>query len=247
MIVTPRFVFLHLHKSGGTFANVCLLQFVPDARQIGYHLPRELIPAAFSALPVLGLVRNPWSYYVSWYAFQSSRPEPNALYRALSNNGTLGFAGTVRNMLLLGRDDSILQKVLSVLPPSYTNRGLNLPAFALETIRGSGLGFYSFLHRHIFGTRTEDLIIGRMESLREELPSMLERAGQPVSPPMHAFITESAALNASAHAEYSTYYDASLAKEVATADESVVARYGYGLRPAQMRDGPHPPRTPRGE
>lgn len=227
MIVTPRFVFLHLHKSGGTFANVCLLQFVPDARQIGYHLPRELVPAAFSALPVLGLVRNPWSYYVSWYAFQSSRPEPNALYRALSDNGTLGFAGTVRNMLLLGRDESMLQKVLSALPPSYTNRGLNLPAFALEKIRGTGLGFYSFLHRHIFGTRPDDLIVGRMESLRQDFPAMLQRVNQPVSPPMRAFIAESAPLNTSAHAEYSTYYDASLAQEVATADESVVTRYGY--------------------
>lgn len=233
MIVTPRFAFLHLHKSGGTFANACLLQFVPEAQQLGYHLPRERIPAAFSALPVLGLVRNPWSYYVSWYAFQSSRPEPNALYRALSDNGTLGFAGTVRNLLQLGGDESLLRKVLSALPASYTNRGLNLPAFALEPIRGTGLGFYSFLHRHIFGACSEDLIIGRMESLRQEFPAMLERVGQPVSPSMRAFITGSAPLNTSAHAEYATYYDASLAKQVATADESVVTRYGYDLRPAQ--------------
>ena len=43
MIVTPRFVFLHLHKSGGTFVNTCLMQFVAGARQIGYHLPRSMI------------------------------------------------------------------------------------------------------------------------------------------------------------------------------------------------------------
>ena len=44
MIVTPRFVFLHLHKSGGTFVNESVMKFVPDARQIGYHLPRSMIP-----------------------------------------------------------------------------------------------------------------------------------------------------------------------------------------------------------
>jgi len=46
MIVTDRFVFLHLHKSGGTFVNECLLRFLPDARQVGYHLPRSMTPPA---------------------------------------------------------------------------------------------------------------------------------------------------------------------------------------------------------
>jgi hypothetical protein len=72
MIATDRFVYVHLHKSGGTFVNECLLRFFPDARQIGYHLPRSRIPQDRLALPVLGFVRNPWSYYVSWYSFQSA-------------------------------------------------------------------------------------------------------------------------------------------------------------------------------
>src|SRR5688572_3515373 len=99
MIVTPRFVFLHLHKSGGTFVNELLLRYVPEARQIGYHLPWRRLPEAYRVLPVLGLVRNPWSYYVSWYSFQSRRAQPNALFRVLSDGGRLGFAATVRNML----------------------------------------------------------------------------------------------------------------------------------------------------
>ena len=70
MIATPRFVFIHLHKSGGTFVNECLLRFVPAARRLGYHLPRAAVPSEYAHLPVLGYVRNPWSYYVSWYAFQ---------------------------------------------------------------------------------------------------------------------------------------------------------------------------------
>ena len=102
MIATEHFVFLHLHKSGGTFVNEGLLRFVPEARQIGYHLPRKLIPPPLAHLPVLGLVRNPWSYYVSWFAFQSARPQPNPLFRVLSDNGRLDFEGTLRNMLDLG-------------------------------------------------------------------------------------------------------------------------------------------------
>jgi hypothetical protein len=56
MIATDRFVYVHLHKSGGTFVNECLLRFFPDARQIGYHLPRSRIPQDRLALPVLGFV-----------------------------------------------------------------------------------------------------------------------------------------------------------------------------------------------
>ena len=103
MIVTDRFVFLHLHKSGGSFVNECIRRHVPGARQIGYHLPRCLIPADFAQLPVIGLVRNPWSYYVSWYSFQQRRPKPNALFRVVSDEGRLDFRGTIHNMLDLGR------------------------------------------------------------------------------------------------------------------------------------------------
>ena len=227
MIVTPRFVFLHLHKSGGTFVNACVLKFVPGARQIGYHLPRHAIPVEFGALPVLGLVRNPWSYYVSWHAFQTSRPQPNALYRVLSEQGRLGFAGTIRNMLMLGSDDSLLERVVNALPAAYTNQGLNLPGFALAPIRGTGLGFYSFLYRYLYGD--EPVIVGAMERLREDLPSMLERVGEPVSAAMRAHIEQAPPLNTSEHGAYADQYDATLADLVAQRDATVIGRHGYSF------------------
>ena len=49
-------------------------------------------------------VRSPWSYYVSWYAFQSQRPRPNVLFRIMSEDGTLDFKASVRNLLELGND-----------------------------------------------------------------------------------------------------------------------------------------------
>ena len=95
MIASGRFVFLHLHKSGGSFVTECLLRFFPDARRLGYHLPASLLPPDLRALPLLGFVRSPWSYYVSWYAFQSQRPRPNALFRIVSEDGTLSAQGTL--------------------------------------------------------------------------------------------------------------------------------------------------------
>ena len=127
MIATKRFVFLHLHKSGGTFVNEWLLRFFPDARELGYHLPRKLIPPPLAALPVIGLVRNPWSYYVSWHAFQATRRQPNALFQILSNGGQVGFEGTIRNMLELGGASALLDRIVGALPASYVGKGLIPP------------------------------------------------------------------------------------------------------------------------
>ena len=226
MIATDRFVFLHLHKSGGTFVNECLLRFVPGARQLGYHLPRAMIPSELRQLPVLGVVRNPWSYYVSWYAFQAARPQPNPLFGVLSRNRELGFTATIRNMLELGRDRELLAATARALPAQYTNRGLNLPGPALAGIAGSGEGFYSFLFRYMFDGPVPPLI-ARMESVRGELPALLEQAGVEPGAELRRHLALAPPSNVSSHGAYTDYYDAGLADLVAERDAAVIERFGY--------------------
>lgn len=225
MIATGRFVFLHLHKSGGTFVNECLLRFLPDARRLGYHLPRALIPEELAALPVLGLVRSPWSYYVSWYSFQTARREPNALFRIVSDDGRRDFKATLIELLALGGESSTLEQVVAALPAKYGSRGINLPGFALAPIRGTGLGFYSYLYRYLFGTGP--CTIGRMETLREEVPRMLESVGQPVGSEMGEFIARAEPRNAVQHAPYTELFDDELRERVAVHDAPVIERHGY--------------------
>jgi len=227
MIVTPGFVFLHLHKSGGTFVNAGLMRFVEGAQQIGYHLPRSMLPAPFVSLPVLGLVRNPWSYYVSWYSFQRSRPKPNALFHVVSDGGRLDFAGTLRNLLSLGSDDALLDRVVAALPPAYSNQGLNLPGFALAPIRGSGLGFYSFLYRYMYGPDIDVVRLRRMEQLRSDLPRMLAEIGQPTNVALGEYIESAPAVNTSEHGAYAEYYDAASTALVAQRDHAVIDSHQY--------------------
>lgn len=226
MITTDSFVFLHLHKSGGTFVNECLLRFVPGARQIGYHLPRNLIPTESAALPVFGLVRSPWSYYVSWYSFQAALDNPNALFRVLSEERRLGFKGTVCNLLHLGCSSPHLNRVLDALPAAYGNRGINLPGFALAPIRDSGLGFYAYLYRYMFGDNDASLTVGRMESLRQDLPRMLESVGKAPSGEMRDFIDTAEPRNTANHARYTELYDDELRHLVAERDAPLIARHG---------------------
>jgi hypothetical protein len=227
MIVADRFVLLHLHKSGGSFANALVLRYCAGARAVGYHLPHDLIPAASRHLPVLGFVRNPWSYYVSWYAFQQQRPQPNLLYRVLSAHGTLGFAGTLANMLELGEREDLLSVLEAQLPQQYGNQGLNLPGNRLAAIRGTGKGFYSFLHDYMFGAGAEGRRVGRMESLRDQLPAMLASTGEALSPEFMAEVQNAPALNTSRHEAFTSYYDARTRELVASRDAFLIERYRY--------------------
>lgn len=228
MIATERFVFLHLHKSGGTFVNNWLLRFFPGARPVGYHLPRRMIPAPLAALPMLGTVRNPWSYYVSWYAFQAARPQPNPLFAVLSEGGTLGFAETIRNMLALGSGGERLDAAIAALPAGFTGRGLNLPGPALAAIRDSGLGFYSFLYRYLYGD-DEAVAVAPMESMRRELIPLIEATGAEVSAAARDHLTSAPPSNASDHRAAADYYDAELAALVAQRDGALIERFGYRL------------------
>jgi len=229
MIATDRFVYVHLHKSGGSFVNECLLRFFPDARQLGYHLPLSLLPTPLRALPVLGFVRSPWSYYVSWYAFQSQRPRPNALFRCVSDDGTLDFKASVRNLVGLGDDSARLDRLLGLLPDHYGAAafGLNLPDFALAPIRGSGLGFYSFLFRYMYTSTGIEPAIGRCENLRADLLAFFARAGAPVSGELREFVLNASPRNASQHGDWRDYYDRELAELVSERDASVIERFGY--------------------
>jgi len=225
MVATERFVFVQLHTCGGEFVNDFLRQFVAGARLIGRHVPRRLIPPALVHLPTLGFVRNPWSYYVLWHELEARRRAPSALYHALSEEGRLGFEPTLERMLELGVDGRLLDQVLGRLPPRYTGRGLNLPAFALEPIRGSGLGFFSFLYRHMFDAPGMSHI-RRVERLREELIPMLVAVGQPVSAAMRARALEAPQESLAEH-RYAAHYSAALRARVAARDAALIARYGY--------------------
>ena len=227
MVGTDSFVFLHLHKSGGTFVNEWLLRFFPGARLLGYHLPRRLIPADLARLPVIGLVRNPWSYYVSWYAFQLGMARPNPLFRILSEDRKLHFEGTIRNMLQLGNGGPHLDALIAALPPSYGNRGLNLPGPQLAAIRGTGLGFYSFLYRYMYSGAPIDIV--RMERMRDELPPKLNAIGAAISPAAASYLATAPATNTSAHADYTEYYGSELRDLVAERDADILSQYGYSF------------------
>lgn len=227
MIVTQRFVYIHLHRTGGSFLNECLIRYFAGARQIGYHLPRRMTPREYLEFPVIGFVRNPWDYYVSWYHFQKSRPVPNALFECASDRGRLDFKGTVANLVNLGSENATLDRVLPLLNEGYVNYGLNVPRGQMEAIRGSGLGFFSFLYRYMYLGLGGTLHVGRSENLRQDFLDLLAKVGDAASDEAQQFILEQSRRNASEHTRYQSYYDDELRGLVASRDRELIDTYGY--------------------
>lgn len=226
MIVCDRLVSIHLHKSGGTFVNQLLLQCVPGARQLGYHLPYCELPAEYRTLPVLGAVRNPWEYYVSWFAFQSGLERPNALFRICSEDRALGFADTIRNLARLGTDAARFAALRAELPERFAAAGLNVTKSCLDELQGREVGFYTFLYERMYRGADAPTIVPA-EDLRAGLATVLEQWGVLPNARAELFLKQVPRLNVSRHGPYRDYYDADLAALIGQADAAVIAKHEY--------------------
>jgi hypothetical protein len=230
MIVTDKFVFVHFPRTGGTFITDVIMRFFPSAQEIGYHLPRSLLPDEYSHLPVLGSVRNPWDFYVSWYYHVWPRDAATPLHSWLSENGTKQFAGATRNALNLGTDNDRLDALIENLPDEVDYRKRNIPK-----IRGTGVGYYTFRFNHLFGN-ADEVFFCRQESLRVDLIQFLELIGA-ARDEIRAHILKSEKTNAADHSHYSNYYTPDLAALVSIRDRAVIERFGY------VFEGPPLPNT----
>lgn len=226
MIVCDGFVFLHLHKSGGTYVNQMLMTCIPSARRIGYHLPYNQLPEAFRALPVVGTVRNPWAYYVSWYHFQQGQARPNPLFLVCSNGGSGDFATTITNLATLESNPDRVGQLVDAFPETFVNYGLNLTKQCISGIAGSGLGFYSFLYDRLYAGAPAPAIL-KMETLRQQLPTIASGLGAAETIGVHKFLRNTPNLNTSRHDPYQTYYSPETRALVGEMDRKVVAAYGY--------------------
>jgi hypothetical protein len=228
MIICEQFVFIHLHKSGGTFVNQLLIQCLPSARQIGYHLPYRSLPPKYRSLPVLGTVRNPWEYYVSWYFFQAAQPRPNPLFRICSADGRLGFTETVRRLAGLFSDPELVEALRRVLPEDFRSAGLNLTKSCIDGATSRDLGFYSFLYERMY-IGANDVIILPAERLRESLREALHGLGVMPNARAELFLQQAPRLNVSKHEPYRYYYTAELRDFVAAIDRDLIKKHGYGF------------------
>jgi hypothetical protein len=204
------------------------MRFFPSAQEIGYHLPRFLLPNEYSHLPVLGVVRNPWEFYVSWYYHVWPRDAATPLHSWLSENGKQQFEGATRNALNLGTDNDRLDALIEKLPDDVDYRKRNIPNItkdALRKIRGTGVGYYTFRFNHLFGN-ADEVLFCRLETLRQDLVRFFEGIGA-ASDELRDYVFRRDKKNISEHLHYSTYYTPEIAELVLIRDRRLIERFGY--------------------
>lgn len=234
MIITPHAIFIHFHKSGGQFINRLLLQYVPGATRLGYHLPLSEAPGYTVSLPAFGFVRNPWDWYVSWYAFNALTPLRNPLFRITSNDGTLDFCSTIENLVRLGQPDrgSMRESLAKLLPDSRENNmGSGLTNSLIANMHEPERGYLTWLWRYMFfdGPPQRQLHFGRLEQLRTDLPALLHRFAINVSPEMSNAILAHPPVNTSPHDHYRGYYTTALQNLIAAREGEYIETFGYSF------------------
>jgi len=228
MIITDKFVFVHLPRTGGTFVTEIIKKFFPSAHEIGHHMPKGLLPKKYAHLPTFGTVRNPWGFYVSLYHYILRKNAASNFVSWMTEKGTLDFVGSIRNLLNLGANEDRLNELIEMLPDKIDYRGTLIPNVTKNvmcSIRGTGVGYYTFRFNEMFGS-TEDMFVCQTETLNLDLIAFLEKIGA-ATDELRNYVIASDKKNRSAHNHYSTYYTPELAELVSVRERPIIAKFGY--------------------
>ena len=233
MIITERFVFIHMHKTGGQSLNDIIERCIPQHRTVGYHFPRAEIPGEAARLPVVGLVRNPWDWYVSWYAFNRRPGINNPLFNVVSDGGSASLRTTLTNLVDLGsaRPLSVRHRdeLIRLLPETLDgNKGVGLTRNDIRQLAGTGKGYYSWLFERMLGSEAdEQTFIGRFENLQADFLDIMERLSVAETTSLKAELVQRERKNVSRHSHYSHYFDEALRELVADRDAGLIERFAY--------------------
>lgn len=223
MLVTDRFVYIHLERTAGNFFADFVRLFVPRCKAIGYHYTRALLPAQYRSLPIIGFVRNPWDWYVSFYIHKISFVPGVARY---------SFEELTRLLLHLNDDTraaaEFKQKFLALCPASIEgNQSMGVTVDELCAFRATDIGFYSWLVHRMFADehgRLDDVLFGSYEALEDDIARLLSACGVPFTAEMNRFVRDGAARRSVPH---HSYYGDALRDDVSVQDRRVIERFGY--------------------
>ncbi len=243
MIITERFIFIHMHKTGGRTLNDVILNCIQDNRFIGYHFPRSEVPAEFSNLPIVGIVRNPWSWYVSWYFFNRRPNIHNPLFKVVSDDGRGDFTITVRNLVNLGSDAEQSRRqrdrLASILPDTREfNRGTGLTKHDISGFSDNGVGYYSWIFDRMIGIDHDDrTLIGGFENLQHDFLDIVEQLGVAETDALAKALNQCERKNTSRHSHYSHYYDDELRELITSKEQHLIQRFGYRFETVGPSEG----------
>lgn len=235
MIITERFVFIHMHKTGGQTLNDIIQRCIPGHRVVGYHYPRSEVPPECTDTPLVGMVRNPWDWYVSWYAFNKRPNIQNQLFTVVSDGGGADFKSTVTNLINLGSDCPVSKRyrddLIRLLPESLdNNRGVGLTKDSIRSFSDNDSGYYSWLFDRMLGNSNADqALVGKYENLQDDFLAIMKQLSVKETEVLKLEFDKCARKNCSRHSHYSHYYDDELRDLVARKEGRLIEKYDYAF------------------
>lgn len=229
---------MHLHKTGGQSINEALLNCISDAKEIGYHLPLSWLPEDAKSRPVIGVIRNPWDWYVSWYAFNNLRGVKNPLFNVVSRGKQAGFRETIENLVRYPEasagNDIMKRSHRALLPEHFeSDGGAGFTKACVNEFNSPFEGYYSLLVKRMVGDHTSNVHLIRFESLEQDLMAVLEELKVSEARAIHKHLIEQPKKNSSARGHYSQYYDAELTDLVAEKERGLIERFDYTFSPPE--------------
>lgn len=219
MLITRHFLFIHMPKTGGDFIRQLCSMHLPDdwmvEHDLGKHAGDGKIPEEYRDLPRFGLIRNPWSWYVSLHHYNLGTGRPpehreridDRNWLTASDNGANDFKTTMVNIL----NGRIYNQKLA------------------KRMLGRDVDLLTVFHDNRFGDSLDKgrITIGKTESLRSDFLAFLEAHEIPVSDPLRKAIQKRQPVNVSKHQSYQAYYDEELRDLLAHKSRYLIERYGY--------------------
>jgi hypothetical protein len=206
MILTNRFVFIHVPRTGGTFVRRLFLHSAPSswgAQILEGHPTVRDIPPPFDQLPRIAVVRNPFDWYVSWYHYMV-QIGGNPVFEDASAGGKLGFRQTILALLKLQ-------------PIHY---------FPSNSGNGPGDRLCFTWYFHFLLGRLDQVRILRFETLRRDLESALSETVS-LTEEFRAALRSDARANVSEHGDFRDYYDRELRLEIENCDAELLDHFSY--------------------
>ena len=248
MICTPTFSFIHLHKTGGQSINELLLSHIPGAKEIGYHLPVAHLPSQSKSLPVIGVIRNPWDWYVSWYAFNNLRGVKNPLFNIVSRGKQADFRETIENLIrypeINAQNEIFKNSHRALLPETFENDGgAGFTKDCVDFFESDLKGYYSLLVERMFGEKSDNLRLLRFERLATDFRNAMSELQVPEAGNILAALNQQPRKNSSARGHYAHYYDDELRDLVAEKEHWIIQRFNYAFE-APPQNSPAPPLAP---
>ena len=230
MLITPRFVFVHIPKTGGDFIRrICARHLPADwivPTTIAKHGPDVEIPEEYRDLPRFALVRNPWDWHVSWFHYLAGAGRPdehrdrvrviNPWFVDLSGDFHFDFATTMRRLY----DPAV---AATFAPQSQVRQAAE-----------QGVDLLTMHLRRQAGTSLAEgrITVGHFENLRRDFAAFLATAGVPLTDRFRLDLFERPPVNRSQRSRFQDYYDPELRDLIGRLAAGIVTRHGYTFEDA---------------